>query len=80
VRGEREEESRPARLGSQERKERGKRKERVGRAQLEIKGEKELHLKFKFKWKANNKTMQYGMECTKPIFPYILFYGYVNYY
>jgi hypothetical protein len=35
----------------------------------------QMHLKFKFKWKTNNKTMQYRMKCTKPIFPYISFYG-----
>jgi hypothetical protein len=34
-----------------------------------------LNLKFKFKWKTNNKTMQCSMKCTKPIFPYISFYG-----
>jgi hypothetical protein len=34
-----------------------------------------LNLKFKFKWKINNKTMQCGMKCTKPIFPYVSFYG-----
>jgi hypothetical protein len=39
-----------------------------------------LNLKFKSKWKTNIKTMQCGMKCTKPIFPYISFYGYVNYY
>jgi hypothetical protein len=48
---EREEESRPAGLGPQERKERGKIKERVGQAQLEKEGEKELHSNvFEFKF------------------------------
>jgi hypothetical protein len=32
-----------------------------------------LNLKFIFKWKRNNKTMQCGMKCTRPIFPYISF-------
>jgi hypothetical protein len=30
-----------------------------------------LNLKFKFKWKT--RTMQCGMKCTRPIFPYISF-------
>jgi hypothetical protein len=34
-----------------------------------------LNLKFKFKWKTSNRTMQCGMKCTRPIFPYISFYG-----
>jgi hypothetical protein len=34
-----------------------------------------LNLKFKFKWKTSNKKMQCGMKCTRPIFPYISFYG-----
>jgi hypothetical protein len=60
----------------------GKRKERVGRAKRERGGEKEniqmhlnLNLKFKFKWKTSSRTMQYGMKCRRPIFPYTSFYG-----
>jgi hypothetical protein len=34
-----------------------------------------LNLKYKSKWKTNNKIMQCSMKCTKPIFPYISFYS-----
>jgi hypothetical protein len=60
----------------------GKEKDKVGRAQREKEGEKELYpnaFDFEFEiliqWKTNNKTMQYGMKCTKPIFPYISLYS-----
>jgi hypothetical protein len=71
--------------GPQGGKERGKRKREVGRAQLENEREKQMHsnayefeLKFKFKWKTINKIMQRSMKWTKPIFPYISFYGFVK--
>jgi hypothetical protein len=69
-------------LGRVEEIERGKRKrKREWAGPKEIKGKKKnciqmhLNLKFKSKSKKNNKTMQCGMKCTKPIFPYIPFYG-----
>jgi hypothetical protein len=60
-----------------------KRKKREGRCWAGPRGEKEterrnciqmhcnLNLKFKFKWKTSNEIMQYGMKCTRSIFPYI---------
>jgi hypothetical protein len=72
-----EERKRPAGLGHAGREgEREKEKEIVGRAQRENEGVKEMHLnlnlKFKFNLKTNNKTMQCGMKCTRPIFPLFL--------
>jgi hypothetical protein len=82
VRWREEKKERPAgldRVGEKEREER----EREWAGPKEKKREKKnciqmhlnLNLEFKFKWKTNNKVMQCGMKCTKPIFPYISFYG-----
>jgi hypothetical protein len=76
------EEERPAGLGPQGRKDR-KRREREWAGPKEKKREKKnciqiylnLNLKYKSKWKTNNKIMQCSMKCTKPIFPYISFYS-----
>jgi hypothetical protein len=51
---------------------------RKGRKRRKWAGPKEkerVKKKFKYKWKIKNKTMQCDMICTRPIFPYIYFYG-----
>jgi hypothetical protein len=73
---------RPVGLGlAGEKGEKGRRKGK-GRGRRKWAGPKEkegkkknLDLKFKFKWKASNRTMQCGIKCTRPVFPYISFYG-----
>jgi hypothetical protein len=71
---------RPARAGPQGKMEEGKRKRKVGRAQLGNEREKEMHLnlnlKFKFKWKSINKTMQWAGNAQNLLFLIFLFMFY----
>jgi hypothetical protein len=59
------------------RKRKREREDGPGQEEKKREREKEMHLnlKYKLKWKTSNKTMHCSMKCTRPIFPYISFYG-----
>jgi hypothetical protein len=65
---------RPARAGPQGEKKIGKRNRESGPGPIRKRERK----RNAFKWKTINKTMQWGMKCTKLIVPYISFYGLLN--
>jgi hypothetical protein len=76
--GERKARERPSWAEPHGRKRKEEKEDGPGQKGDKRKRENEMHsnvFEFKFKWKPNNKTMQYGMKCTKPIFPYNSFYG-----
>jgi hypothetical protein len=56
---------------AQKRKQRGREK----RKGFKLREKQAYSFEFKFNRKTNYKTMQCGMKCTRPIFPYISFYG-----